>query len=165
MQTDYWIYKYILWRVLEGKNARVLVGRTTGLCVVDRLSWKGILWKGSVQSRKYLSKLCIRVLCKHAQICGVGPTSSHVLRDLIPLSIFFCRCFCVFFLHWLLPSTIIKSLLFWIRNITLEFFSPALLIFTTSLPETSLCPLLCWFWFHWGAFKWVSETWVYQRDW
>lgn len=97
MQTDNWIYKYILWWVLEGKNARVLVGRTTGLCVVDRLSWKGILWKGSVQSRKYLSKLCIRVLCKHAQICGVRPTSSHILRDLIPLSFFFCRCFCVFF--------------------------------------------------------------------
>lgn len=66
-----------------------------------RLSLKSTL-KVQYESMMYLNKICMWILCKDIQICGLDLTSFHFLRDLVPPSpCFFLPAFSVF-LHWLL---------------------------------------------------------------
>lgn len=87
-----------------------------------RLSLKSTL-KVQYESMMYLNKICMWILCKDIQICGLDPTSLHFLRDLVPLApVSFCQHF-LFFSTDSLPSAIIKFYLF--RNINTTFnYSP-----------------------------------------
>lgn len=147
-----------LWWVLDGRLEGREDSSATNQVVIKSSSTGSVLAHEAFTDTLYVGPL------RGIQLCHPFPLLPTLEDTLSPQPLPFCQCFP--FLSTISSlSAIISSLLFWNKTITFEFFSPALFDFLTTkiLPQSPLNLLLTLF--HWGVFKWVLETKIYEKDW